>query len=432
MRLAPAICFGHNQFVYMGVFGKIIIESIRQALQQLQGNRLRSFLSLVGISIGIFCIIGVLSAVDSLEDNIRGSMDKLGNDILYVKKWPWDDFGDNWWKYFRRPHPTHEEYEVVRQKSRYAQLTSFHVVIGFRTVKWNANSVEQSVAIAASEEFADMFSIPFAKGRYFSPAEYQYGANKIILGYKVAQALFGAIEPMGKTVKLQGKPYEVIGVIETSGDALLNPLDFDDCIIVSYNNGRNLANLRNANIFDATICAKTAEGVALEQMRDEIRGILRAERRLKPRAEESFSLNQLSMIGQVFDQFFLVLNLLGIVIGAFSMLVGGVSVANIMFVSVKERTNIIGIKKALGAKRYIILLEFLTEAIILCILGGALGLGLVWLITQGLTAAFSFAFYMDVGNIMLGVSVSVIIGVVSGIIPAMQAARLDPVEAMRQ
>lgn len=416
----------------MGVFSKIIFESIRQALQQLQGNRLRSFLSLLGISIGIFCIIGVLSAVDSLEDNIRGSMQKLGNNILYVKKWPWDDFGDNWWKYFRRPHPNHEEYLVVKRKIHSAQLTSFHVVIGFKTVKWESSSVEQSVAIAASEEFADMFQFDFYKGRYFSSAEYYYGANKIILGYKVSEALFGGLDPLGKTVKLQGKPYEVIGVIASSGDELLNPLDFDDCIIVSYTNGRSLANLRNANIFDATITVKAAEGISLDQIRDEVRSILRAERRLKPLADETFSLNEMSMIGKVFDQFFLVLNLLGLVVGAFSMLVGGVSVANIMFVSVKERTNIIGVKKALGAKRYIILLEFLIEAIILCMLGGLMGLAFVWLITLALSTMFPFQFYMDMGNIILGVSVSVIIGVVAGIIPAIQAARLDPVEAMRQ
>ena len=416
----------------MAILFKIINESIQQAIQQLLGNRLRSFLSLLGISIGIFCIIGVLSAVDSLEDNIRGSMQKLGNNILYVQKWPWDDFGDNWWKYFRRPNPTYEDYQAIKEKSRYAQLSTFYVTVGMRSLKWKSSSAENVIALAATDEFADMFRFDFHKGRFFTPSEYRSAANKVVLGFKVAETLFGTVEPLGKQIKMQGRTFEVIGVIAPSGDELLNPLNFDDAIIISYNTGRSLANLHNNEMLDATISIKAMEGIPLPQLHDELMGIMRAKRHLKPLAEDNFALNELSMIGKVFDQFFLVLNLLGIIIGAFSMLVGGVSVANIMFVSVKERTNIIGIKKALGAKRIFILMEFLIEAIILCILGGLLGLAFIFLIMQLLSGVLGFEMYMDIGNITIGLSVSIIIGVVAGIIPAMQAARMDPVEAMRQ
>lgn len=416
----------------MKIILKVISESIAQAFGQLRSNKLRSFLSLLGISIGIFCIIGVLSAVDSLEDNVRGSLEKLGNNIVYVYKWPWQDLSDSWWDYIKRPQPSHDDYEVIKKKVNSADLTAFHVAIGFRTVKYQSNSVDRTILIATSLEFSDMFNLEYAKGRYFSPAEYNYGSNKIILGYEVAEQLFGGIEPLGRQIKLSGKRYEVIGVIEKSGKDLLKVLNFDEAIIVSYPNGRGLANLKSKNIFETTVTVKAANGVSIDELKGEIKGVLRPARRLKPRQDDNFSLNELSMISKVFDSFFGVLNLLGIFIGAFAMLVGGVSVANIMFVSVKERTNIIGIKKALGAKRYIILMEFLIESIILCLLGGAIGIGLVHLVTKILSNAINFELYIDMGNVLLGVFCSVLVGVISGFIPALKAARMDPVDAMRQ
>lgn len=411
---------------------KITKESISQALGQLRGNKLRSFLSLLGISIGIFCIIGVLSAVDSLEDNVRGSLEKLGNDIVYVKKWPWADISDSWWDYIKRPNPGHDDYEVISERVRSAELTSFHVVIGFKTVKFKSSSVDRTVLIGSSLKFSEMFKLEYEKGRYFSPAEYHYGSNKIILGFKVAEELFGGIEPIGKEIKLMGRKYEVIGIIEKAGDDLINPLDFDDCIVVSYNNARSLANLKAKQIFDTSVTVKAKENVSTEQLKGELKGVLRAHHRLKPKEKDDFSLNELSMISGVFDNIFGVLNLLGFIIGIFAMLVGGVSVANIMFVSVKERTNIIGIKKALGAKRHIILMEFLIEAIILCIIGGLIGLLLVAMVTKILSGIINFDLYLDTGNIVLGLVCSIFVGVISGFIPALNASRMDPVVAMRQ
>ncbi len=411
---------------------RVFFEAMAQAFQQLRSNPMRSFLSLLGISIGIFCIIGVLSAVDSLEDNVRGSLEKLGNDVVYVKKWPWADASGTWWKLMKRPNPDYEDYEAILKKSKTAGMVSYHVVIGFKTVKFGGNSVEGAVLIGSSLEFSEMFKLEFEQGRYFSPAEYHYGAPKILLGYKVAEELFANIDPIGREVKMAGRKYEVIGVIERAGDDLLNPLDFDECVLVSYPNARSLANLKATQVFDTSVNAKAAEGITVGQMKDELRGILRAKRQLKPKEEDNFSLNELSMISSVFDSFFGVLNLIGIVIGLFAMLVGIVSVANIMFVSVKERTNLIGIKKALGAKQYAILLEFLIESIILCLIGGAVGLLLVAIVITILSNAIDFEMYLSVGNMVLGVMVSAIVGVVSGFIPALRASQMDPVDAMRK
>ncbi len=415
----------------MRILGKIIVESIRQALQQLNGNRLRSFLSLLGISIGIFCIIGVLSAVDSLEDNIRGSMEKLGNDVIYVQKWPWADVSDSWWNYFKRPHPNYEEYERVRDNVISADMTAYLLGLGQRTIKWQSSSVENAYLIVGSIELANIFQMEFDRGRFFSPQEYYYGSNKVVLGHEVATQLFGSVEPIGKRVKIQGRRYEVIGMLTASGDELINPVDFDEAVIVSYPNAVNLANLRGDALNDGSIVVKAAQGVPLQQLRDEVRVEMRGDRRLPPRAEDTFAINELSLVNQVFDSFFAVLNSIGVIIGMFSMLVGGVSVANIMFVSVRERTGLIGVKKALGAKRYIILLEFLIEAVILCIIGGIIGLIIVAVATSAISRAIDFHIYLDVGNMVIGLIISILIGVISGMVPALLAARMDPVEAMR-
>ena len=418
----------------MTVLTKIIAESISQALQQLRANKLRSFLSLLGVSIGIFCIIGVLSAVDSLEDNVRGSIEKLGNDVIYVNKFSWgEDPGDNFYKFMRRPNINYSDYQVVKKKVESAAITSYWVGIGERTPKYKSNSVEGAFYLAISYEFGELFNFEYSDGRYFSPAEYQLGSNKAILGYEVAEKLFGTIDPIGKEIKVSGRNLEVIGVLEKEGESLVNVMNFDDCIIISYELARKVANLKDDHPFGSSaVAVKAASGVAVGDLKDELTGTLRAHRRLKPKETDNFSLNELSIIAGFLNSFFGVLNLLGIIIGGFAIVVGMFSVSNIMFVSVKERTNIIGIKKALGAKRYVILLEFLIEAIILCVFGGLMGLLLVYIVVTILSGAIDFDLYLSVGNIFWGILVSVIVGMVSGLVPAMQASKMDPVVAMRQ
>lgn len=418
----------------MGIVLRIVYESIVQALGQLNANRLRSFLSLLGITIGIFCIIGVFSAVDSLEDNVKGSLAKLGDDVIYIQKISWSENPDNWFKYLRRPNVDYEDYEVIKEKVNSAQLVTFYVGIGQKTVKYQKTSADRAYMLGVTSEFSDMFKLNYEEGRFFSPNEYHYGANKCVLGFKVAEAVFGSLDPVGKSVKINGRRYEVIGVIEKSGESIINVMNFDEVILVSYELARKIANLKSNSLFgDVSLCVKAAEGVSVAQMKDEVTGKLRAHRRLKPKQEDNFSMNQLSIITNFLSGFFNVLNILGVFIGGFAILVGMFSVANIMFVSVKERTRLIGIKKALGAKSYVILLEFLIESIVLCILGGIAGLLLVMAMMYALSQIEdSFQLYLSVGNAVLGITLSTFIGVLAGMIPAMQASRMDPVEAMRK
>lgn len=414
------------------LFLKVFTESVRQAIAQLTGNKLRTFLSLLGISIGIFCIIGVLSAVESLEDSVQGSLAKLGDDVVYIDKWPWKDNSGDWWEYFQRPFPDHNDYEALKERMPTASLVSYWTVPGVKTLKYQRNTVEGGFLFVTTFELNRMLNIEVGKGRYWSTAEYNGGADKVLLGFTIAEELFGAIEPVGKTVKMGGRKYEVIGVLEAAGGDLINPLDFDDAIMVTYTNAARFINLKNRNRFGGTVAVKAKDGFPLEQVQDDIRGILRSTRRLRPREDDSFAMNQLSMIADQIGGFFGVLNTVGGLIGLFSMVVGAISVANIMFVSVKERTSLIGVKKALGARQFVILLEFLTESVILCIIGGIIGLLLVVGVTAIINTSFeSFSIVLSPKYAIIGVLLSAVVGILAGAVPAGLAAKMDAVEAMR-
>ena len=411
---------------------KVVSESIGQAFQQLTSNKLRTMLSLLGISIGIFCIIGVKSAVNSLEDNIRNSFDQLGSDVIYVSKMPWnEDPGRNFWKYMRRPSPSLSDFRVLDKRVKTAESVSYSLFIGSTALKYRSNSVEGAFAVAVTYDYAEQFKMEFENGRYFSPIEYQTGSNRILLGHNVAEKLFGALNPVGKEIKFKGRSVQVVGVLKKKGRDLISILDFDDAVIVPYEFARTMVNARPGNRFGGTLSVKARAGTSMDELKGEVTGILRAHRHLKPAESDNFSMNEMSVLTQLLEGFFKVLNLAGLIIGGFAMLVGMFSVANIMFVSVKERTSLIGVKKALGAKRYVILLEFLIESVILCIFGGAVGLLLIWGVLFTLTQFMDFDIYLSFANAAWGVGTSIVVGIVSGFIPALQASRLDPVEAMR-
>ncbi|MBK6932378.1 MAG: ABC transporter permease [Saprospirales bacterium] len=415
---------------------RILFEGAAQAWQQLMANKLRSFLSLLGVTIGIFCIIGVKSAVNSLEDNIRGSMAKLGNDVIYVEKFSWaEDPGANFWKWLRRPEFSFVEYEKLEQRLKLAEKVGFWQYLGSKTIKWKSSSTENVFFLGITEDCRDLFHLEFqGEGRYFTPTEYQTGSDVCIMGAEVAEGLFGeGIDPTEKDVNVGGRKLRVIGVLKAAGNDLLKPFNFDNGVLVSYTLARRGFNIRHQGQWERTsLLVQAKAGVSLEDMKDEITGVLRSVRRLPPREENNFALNTLSILSGLFDSVFGVMNLAGFVIGIFALIVGMFSVANIMFVSVRERTNIIGIKMALGAKRWFILLEILFEAVVLCVVGGLFGLLFIWAATEAITRAIDFDIHLSLSNTLVGVGTSVIVGVLSGLIPAIQASGMDPVEAIRK
>lgn len=414
----------------MAIFFKIFWEGIIQAVQQLVTNRLRTFLSLLGITIGILCVISVLSAVSSLEYNIRGSFEQLGDDVVYVNRFNWgENPRENWFKIMRRPEPSYDDYEAIVRNVRSYDKVAYSSFMGAKSMEYRSDNVSNVFVIGITYDYEEIFKLTFDKGRYFSQNEYYGGSNTIVLGYEVAKGIFGENgNPIGKRVKVLGRKMIVIGVLEKEGQDLINPVNFDNVAFMPFYTARTIMDLSE----EGDIMVKAADNVSTAQLKDELTATIRNERRLKPKEEDNFALNELSVLSGFFDTFFGTLNIAGWIIGGFSLIVGGFSVANIMFVSVRERTSLIGIKKALGAKNHFILLEFLVESIILCVLGGFIGLGLVYLLAKAATAATDFEFFLSQGSMIIGVSVSVIIGIIAGLIPAIQAAKMDPVEAMRQ
>jgi putative ABC transport system permease protein len=412
---------------------RIVPASFLQAVQELRTNLTRSVLSLLGITIGIFCIMSIKSAVDSLEDNIRKSFEKLGDDVLYVTRQPWnEDPSMNYWKYLRRPNPGYTDYKAIRERCQAAELTAYSIFLGRKPAAYGNNLAERAFLVSATEDYDRLFNVQLAAGRFYNQAEYQSGAPVAVIGNEVAELLFGSLDPIGKEIRLMGRRLRVIGVVEPTGKDLIKVMNFDPSIVISYPLARKIANVRESGDYGGGMVAvKGRAGYGNEEVIDEVIGAMRAARRLSPRAENNFAVNEMSILTKLLDQFFGVLNMAGFAIGIFALFVGMFSVANIMFVSVRERTAQIGIKKALGARSAFILLEFLVEAVILCLAGGTIGLLLVLAVIEIISAAADFPMFLSFQNVVIGLAVSAVIGILSGLIPAIQAARMDPVEAMR-
>lgn len=407
-------------------------ESGIQAVRELKNNKLRTFLSLLGIMIGIFCIISAQSAVHSLEQNIRSSFEKLGNDVLYIDRRPWTMVSEEeMWKYENRPMPTINDFDAIKRKSKLTEMASISSFVGSRVAKFQNNSVDGTFILGVSEDYSNIFSLGFDSGRFFTYNDMKRSANTVVLGYEVAANLFGNVYPIGKQISLGGKRLTVIGVLEKSGKSLINPLNFDQVALIPFAITNYYANLNGGWVY-IQMNSKAKSGVSIAEYKDEITGILRGTRKLKPIEDDNFSLNELSLLNKTFDTVFGTLRIAGLIIGGFSILVGIFSVANIMFVSVKERTHLIGIKKAVGAKSKVILMEFLLESTVLCVIGGLMGLALVYLVLKAISHFSSFEMYLDLNNLVIGLLLSVVVGLLAGVIPALQASRMMPVDAIRQ
>jgi putative ABC transport system permease protein len=406
---------------------KLIAESFKYAFQSIIVNRLRTFLSLSGITIGIFSVIAVFSVFDSLENSIRSSLSGFGNDVLFIQKWPWmmgEDYP--WWKYMNRPNTTLDELAAIQDRVDAAQAATF--TIGMRrTIKYLNNSYENVTVQGVSHDYDQVMPPDIVEGRYFTRMESQSGRNVAIIGAKIAETLFPQTTPLGKTIKIFGSKATVIGILKTQGEGTFGNSS-DEQVFVPLNFARNFVNVRQMG---TTIMVKAKANVTNQELRDDLTGVMRSLRKLKPGEEDNFSINEVSIINQGLQVFFSALGMIGWIIGGFSLLVGGFGIANIMFVSVRERTNIIGIQKAIGAKRFFILLEFLFEAVFLSLLGGVLGLLLIYIGTLLLKDALPFPLVLTFHNIFIGLMISTIIGLVSGFMPALTASRLDPVEAIR-
>ena len=409
---------------------RIVLSSLKVALQEFRSNKLRTFLSLLGIIIGIFCIISVLSTISSMQQAVNNDLKSLGNKAIYVDKWLWTGGPDYpWWKYVKRPTPKYDELRLLKMKVPDAANMAFELQIS-DNVEYGDNDLSGVNYYGNTEDFDKIQSVSIGVGRYFQQVDFDRASPYVVLGYRIAERLF--IRPskaVGQIVKLRGgRTAFVIGVIEKQGESLLGGWDYDNSILLTYPFMKQLVREENAN---PKILVQAGPNISVLALKDELRGAMRSIRKLSPTMEDNFSLNDIDSLSKFFDPIFRILNIGGWAIAALSLIVGMFGVANIMFVTVRERTSQIGLKKAIGAKRGTILTEFLLESAFLCIIGGIIGLLLVFLLTLIIGTALHFQVFIPLNIIVLAVCICLLTGVLAGIIPAFMAARMDPVVAIR-
>ena len=406
----------------------IIGNSLKLTFQELKVNKLRTALSLTGVAFGIFCIIGVLATVNSLERNIQNEVKSLGSNTIYIDKWDYSGGPDRpFWKFIARPTPKYEEAEMVRQRAVLLDDIAFFMQTG-GSISHKDDLLQNVSVYGVTAEQMIIQPLNFEQGRFFSASEFNAGSNVCVIGFTNAEDLFGNIDrALGKQVEVKGKKTIIVGVIKKMGKSMIG-LNYDNCILLPYKFCKQVFEEKNSN---PILIAKGKEGVTTAALMDELEGIMRQIRRLSPRQEDNFSLNSVEAFSKAISGFFSTVNIVGAIIGGISLIVGLFGIANIMFVTVRERTSIIGLKKAVGAKKSSILFEFLMEATILCILGGAIGLFFVYILTLILSGPFKFPVFISVPMLFATIIICVSVGILAGIIPASQAAKMDPVAAIR-
>jgi putative ABC transport system permease protein len=410
---------------------EIIDSSFKMAMQELWKNKLRTFLSLFGITIGIFCIIGVLATVNSLEHNIQTEIKSLGTNTIYIDKWDYSAGGGPdypWWRYVKRPEPKYDEIKQIKERTPSAKYVAFNINAN-DNVEYKDNSLSGVNLYGNTEEFQSIQPAEIAYGRYITESEFDHGSPVMIIGNEVAEKLLVSPEvAIGKTLQIRGKKVQVIGVIKKQGKTMIGGWQFDQSVIMPYKFARNIMWARNSS---PVILVQGKDNLTSVALKDDLKGAMRAIHKLNPRQDDDFALNDINDFSEAVSNIFVPLNIGGWIIAGISLIVGMFGVANIMFVTVRERTNQIGLKKAIGAKKRVILSEFLLESAFLCIIGGLMGLFLVFILTKILSGVFHFPVFISTANLIMAFSISFIVGVLAGIIHASQAARMDPVAAIR-
>lgn len=414
----------------MLIYLRLLKESFNFAINALRNNKLRTFLSLLGVTIGIFSIIAVLAAVDSLDKEIKGSLSSLDNSTIILMRFSFGPSEVPRWKREQFPDMSYEEFQFLSRNLPDLGGISYIVNVPRESLKAGEKTVTNVDIAASTDGYYEIEALQIEEGRFFNEAESVSGAPVLVLGHALAKNLFGDLNPIGKEVRLYGRKFSVIGVLKKEGANVFGQSK-DEIVFLPVNIVRRIYGDNNKSTFPQ-IVLKPEAGVDNAEFVAVLTQQLRNYRGLKPDEIDNFFVNQLQGFADLIDNITSQMNFIGLIISGFSLLVGGFGIANIMFVSVKERTNLIGIQKSLGAKNRFILFQFLFEAVILAVIGGLIGLFLVFVISL-LASQFTgdFDFVLSPWNMFLGTAVSAVIGLISGIVPAITASKLDPVEAIR-
>ncbi|WP_291128235.1 ABC transporter permease [Flavobacterium sp. UBA7682] len=415
----------------MLLYLRLLKESFAFAMNALRNNKLRTMLSLLGVTIGIFSIIAVLAAVDSLDRKIKDDLSSLDKNTIYLTSMSFGPTDIPRWKRDQFPKVSYDEYQYLKNSLNNVEDVCFQYFTLNQTLKFEANTVDNVNMVPVTSEFTDIQRMEFSSGRFFNESESNSGKQVVVLGHDIAESLFGAVDPLGKSIRMYGQEFTIIGVTKKKGESAIGVGGGDDAsAFLPSNFLRRIYGDNNPKV-SAIIIIKPEKDIDIEALKGEITQKLRNFRGVKQGDIDNFFISVLSGFADLIDGAIGQVRVGGILISVLSFLVGGFGIANIMFVSVKERTSLIGIQKSLGAKNKFILLQFLFEAIILCLIGGMIGLLIVWLLAMLMTNVLEFEFILGFNNIIIGTGLSAVVGLISGILPAISASKLDPVEAIR-
>jgi len=411
-------------------------EAVRMAFRSIFGHKLRTFLTMLGITIGIFSITFIFTMVNSMQTSVTANLSSLGNTVLYVHNWPWKDNSEDWFKYFNRPKVDYTDFQKLKQNLENVEAVNIQATKDGVTLKAeDGKALEGVTVLGITYDFRKLNGLDIGKGRYFTESEIVSGRKNCIIGYNIAMNLFPSGNALGQHIRVKGKQLLIIGIMAKQGSADLFGGSNDDRVAIPYATFAGIYNTNRRSV-DKVISIKATSYEKLPNVEADVIGILRAHRGIKPGQEENFSINKQEALMEQLEGIFGALNIGGSIISLFSLLVGGFGIANIMFVTVKERTTEIGVQKALGSTNAFILLQFLTEAVILCLMGGLMGILMVFglasigqLISNSMDLGLSIV--IDPKDVMTSLMISAFIGIISGFLPAWNASRLNPVDAIR-
>jgi putative ABC transport system permease protein len=407
-----------------------IAESFRIAFQVIRAHKMRSMLTALGVIIGIIAVTLMGSAIAGIQIGFERSLAVIGDDLLYVEKWPWHHV-DDWWNYRNRRrmelHYADDLKKIIAATPNTQLITAVPTLNTVRNIKYGDNQVNQVFTQGTTDEFLVTSTGQFDQGRFFTETESRGGANVVVLGYDVADALFPNRDSIGKTVLIDGNPFRVIGVWSKMG-TFLGLFSFDTYACIPLNAFAKTFSSR----LDTSIRVKVKDKNRMEQAKGELTGDMRRVRELRPEQTNDFEINEQQALRSTLDPIKGGIAMAGLFVTGLALFVGAIGIMNITYVSVKERTREIGTRKAIGAKRRSILLQFLVEAVSICLVGGVCGLIISWLMSTAVAAAFpSFPMQFSFTLVLTGLIVSTLTGIFSGFAPALSASRLDPIEALR-
>ncbi|MCB1096011.1 MAG: ABC transporter permease [Verrucomicrobiae bacterium] len=398
-----------------------IMENLRIALESVRTNKLRSFLATLGIVIGVFTATLMATAITGLGKAFENSISAIGSDVIYIQRFNWGP-SEKWWKVrARRPISLVQARRLAERVAPPATV-SYESGMG-GTVKYLDRTASNVIIMGNVAASAEVRGLSVQEGRFLSEAEVDGERPVCVLGHDLAERLFPYESGLGAWVKVNDRRYQVVGTLEKMGEFIFANLDFQVIIPVT----RMIADFTREP--DLTIAVKTGDAAALDEVQEELRWIMRTVRGIDPGEEDDFSVNNQNALLDMFGKFTAVIGTAGLSMTGLALLVGGIGIMNVMFVSVTERTREIGVRKALGAKRRAILSQFLMEAAVICLLGGVAALALAWPVTLVMQKWLPATISPSIAMIALAVSAAT--GLIAGFLPAWRAARLNPVDALR-